>query len=96
VVIAYSPDLPKDQIKRLQGLFAPPYVDSSFSPIKAIVTPRAKNTKPIELASWTRTLNLDKYDENIIKQFYLKNVGNKDAPESISGSKNIPINEAAQ
>lgn len=96
VVIAYRPDLPKDQIKRLQGLFAPPYADSTFHPIKAIIVPRTQNTKAIELASWTRTLNLDKYDENTVKQFYLKNVGNKDAPESFAGPKNTPVNEAAQ
>ncbi len=93
VVIAYSPSLPQDQIQKLQALFAPPYSNPAFKTNKAIVTPRSKNTKPIELASWTRTLSLDTYDEKTIIEYYQTNVGN--TPEPRGGPNNIPINEAA-
>lgn len=96
IVIAYRPDLPSARIKELQGMFAPPYADPGFSPVKAILIPRPENKKLIELASWKRTLSLDKFDKNTIKQFYLTNVGNKDAPESFAGPKNTPINQAVQ
>ncbi|HUP26359.1 MAG TPA: DUF3105 domain-containing protein [Candidatus Limnocylindrales bacterium] len=80
ILVTYRPDLPADQIKKLQELFAAPYSRKDFHPLKVVVIPRSKNTKPIELASWTRTLSLDNYDENALVQFYLTNV-NK-APES--------------
>lgn len=93
VIISYKPDLPVDQVKKLQALFAPPYSDKGFKPTKAIVTPRSLNTKPIQLASWTYTLDLDQYDEAAIKKFYLQHVGK--APEAAAGPTNTPINEAA-
>ncbi len=92
VVITYKPDLPKDQIEKLQALFAPPYSDKSFSPTKAIVTPRAANTKPIEMASWTWTHSLDQYDQATLKNFYLQRVGK--SPEATAGPNNTPINQA--
>lgn len=91
VIITYKPDLPADQVKKLQLLFAPPYSNAKFSPSKAIVTPRSKNTKPIELASWRRTLSLDSYDENTIMQYYLTNIGK--SPEAGAGPSNTPINQ---
>lgn len=93
VVITYKPDLPADQLKKLQALFAPPYSNKDFSPSKAIVTPRSKNTKAIELASWTWTLSLDQYDEATIMKFYLQHVGQ--SPEPAAGPSNTPINQAA-
>lgn len=92
VIITYNPTLPADQIKKLQSLFAPPYSNAKFVPSKAIVTPRTKNQKPIQLASWTRTLNLDSYDENALMKFYLTNVGK--SPEAGAGPNNRPINQA--
>ncbi len=92
VVITYGLDLPDDQVKKLQKLFAPPYSNPNFKPTKAIVTQRSKNTKPIELASWTRTFNLDSYDENTLMQYYLTNVGK--SPEPGAGPSNTPINQA--
>lgn len=92
VVVAYKPGLPTDQLKKLQALFAPPYSDKKFSPSKAIVMPRAKNTKAIELASWKYTLSMDQYDEATIKKFYLQRVGK--SPEPGAGPSNTPINQA--
>lgn len=94
VIITYRPDLPAGQIKKLQALFAPPYSNPKFKPSKAVVTPRSKNTKPIGLAAWGYTLNLDNYDEQKIKDFYLQRVGK--APEPAAGPFNTPINQAAE
>lgn len=94
VVIAYKPDLPKDQIEKLQKLFAPPYSNKDFKPSKAIVTPRTKNTKAIELASWNWTFSLDQYDEATIMKFYLQHVGK--SPEPAAGPTNTPINQSRE
>lgn len=92
VIITYKPDLPKDQIEKIQKMFAPPYSNPKFKPNKAIVTPRSKNTHPIELAAWNYTLNLDQYDETKIKNFYLQHVSK--SPEPTGGPFNTPINQA--
>lgn len=93
VIITYKPDLPAAQLKKLQALFAPPYSNKKFKPSKAIVTPRAKNTKAIELASWNWTHSLDQYDEATIMKFYLQHIGK--SPEPAAGPSNRPINQAA-
>jgi len=93
IVITYNPTLlPTDQLKKLQALFAPPYADANFSPTKAIVTPRTKDTHAIELAAWTYTLNLDSYNQATLEKFYLQHVGQ--SPEPSAGPTNTPINEA--
>lgn len=92
VIITHQPTLPADQLKKLQALFAPPYSNKEFKPIKAIVTPRAKNTFPIQLAGWGYTLDLKQYDEESIMKFYLQRVGK--APEAGAGPTNTPINQA--
>lgn len=94
IIVTYRPDLPKDQLSKLQKLFAPPYSNPNFRPTKGLVTPRAQDTHPIELAAWTWTLNLDHYDEATIMKFYLQHVGN--APEPTAGPTNTPIDQAAQ
>ena len=92
IVIAYSPSLlPADQIKQLQDLFAPPYEDKDFQPRKFILMPREKNTKPIQLAAWRYTLDLNTYDEEKIKTFFSQRAGK--APESMAGPSNTPINQ---
>lgn len=93
VVITYRPDLPADQIKKLQDLFVPPYSDKSFKPNKAIVTPRTKNSKPIQVVGWNYSIDLDQFDEATLKNFYLQRVGK--APEAAAGPSNVPINQAA-
>lgn len=95
VIVTYNPKLlPADQLKTLQDLFAPPYSDPSFKPSKAVVTPRSKNTKPIELASWTYTLSLDSYDQQTLEKFYLQHVSH--SPEPGAGPNNTPINQAKE
>jgi hypothetical protein len=95
VIVTYNPNLlPADQIKKLQTLFAPPYSNPNFKPNRAIVTPRSKNTKPIQLAAWTYTLNLDSYDEAKLMNFYLQRVNR--APEPGAGPTNAPIDQTKQ
>ena len=94
VVVTYNPKLlPADQLKKLQALFAPPYSDKNFTPSKAIVTPRDKDTHAIELASWTYTYNLDSYAQQTLENFYLQHVSH--SPEPTAGPTNTPINQAA-
>ncbi len=95
VVVTYSPDiLSKDDLSKLQSLFAPPYSNKDFSPRKAIVTPRAKNTNAIQLAAWNYTLSLDKYDEEMIIKFFTQHAGK--APEPLGGPDNTLINQASE
>lgn len=92
IVVTYRPDLPVDQLKKIQDLFVPPYSDKNFKPNKALVTPRTKNTKPIQVVAWNYSLDLDTYDEAKLKKFYLQRVGK--APEAAAGPNNVPINQA--
>ena len=93
VIVTYNPNLlSADQVKKLQALFAPPYSDKNFKPNRAVVTPRSKDTKPIELAAWTYTLSLDSFDQAKIEKFYLQRVNH--APEAGGFPHNTPINQA--
>jgi hypothetical protein len=90
VIVTYNPKLlTTDEISKLQKLFTLPYSDNSFTPSKAIVTPRAKDTHAIELAAWTVTLNMDTYNEATLKMFYLQHVSQ--SPEAAAGPTNTPV-----
>lgn len=90
VVITYNPKLLNPpQLKRLQNLFTVPYSSKDFSPTKALITPRIKNKHMIEIAAWTYTLNLDRYDEASLMKFYLQHV-NK-SPEPTAGPNDPPV-----
>lgn len=94
VVITYNPKLlSADQLKKLQALFAPPYSNTKFSPGKAIVTPRSKDTHAIQIASWTWTLNMDSFDEATLIKYYYQHEGK--SPEPAAGPTNTPINQAS-
>lgn len=93
VVITYNPTmLAPDQLKKLQGLLAPPYSNKKFLPTKALVTPRPSNTHAIQIASWTWTLNMDSYDEATLIKYYYQHQGK--SPEAGAGPSNRPINQA--
>lgn len=96
IVIAYKPNLASDLVEKLKKLFATPSLDKNFSAGKFILMPRVANKQPIELASWTRTYDLNSFDETKIEEFYRQNVGNKRAPESRAGPTNKPINQVSQ
>lgn len=70
VIIAYKPDLPKDQVDLLKQIFQSLPASSQFNEVKAVLVPRAANDHAIELAAWTYTYNLDSVDGTKIKQFY--------------------------
>ena len=72
--VAYRPDLPADQVKKLKGLFSSPFSNPRFVPSKAIVAPRPNNPAPISIVSWRWTMNLDSFDEEKLTQFYLQHV----------------------
>ncbi len=90
VIVMYNPQLlTTDEVTKLQKLFTSPYSDKSFSPSKAIVSPRVNGTHAIELAAWTVTYNMDKYNEATFKKFYLQHVGQ--SPEAAAGPSNTPV-----
>lgn len=80
IVVTYRPDLSPDQLALLKNLLTAPFSRQGFSPTKVLLFPRASNTNFIQIASWTRTFNLDSYDENLIVEFYLGNVGKSPEP----------------
>jgi hypothetical protein len=85
VVITYKPDLPQDQIAKLQQIAKTvTAVDSpsSIKGFKVLMFPRAKNNKPIELASWTYTLDLDQVNEQTIKTFYRQHLNKSPEPSA--------------
>lgn len=81
ILVAYKPDLPKDQIDKLRALL---YEKSqpNFIPTKVLMMPRAANEAPISLASWRRTLDLQEFNEETVVQFYLTNVGKSPEPNA--------------
>jgi len=83
IVIAYKPDLAQDQVAKLQQIASNLTATDSPEAIKGfkvLMFPRAKNTKPIELASWTYTLDLDHVDEQLIKTFYRQHLNKSPEP----------------
>lgn len=92
VVITYNPKLlPADQLQKLRDLFMKPSKD--FSPREFIITPRSSNTRAIQVVSWTWTMDLDSYDESMLKKFFKQHAGT--SPEANAGPSNTPINQAA-
>lgn len=80
VVISYRPDLDPETIQKLKSLFTKPYSNKDFSPNKAVVMPREGQEKPIVMASWLHVFELDKYDEQTLKEQYLMNIGKSPEP----------------
>jgi hypothetical protein len=80
VYISYRPDLPKEQIDKIKALFAKPYSNAKFSPIKAVVAPRSENKAPIVMSSWTRSESFQAFDETKMIEYYLANIGKSPEP----------------
>lgn len=80
VYISYRPDLPKDQIAKIKALFSKPYLNAKFSPIKAVVAPRAEDKAPIVMSSWTRSESFQTFDEAKMIEYYLANIGKSPEP----------------
>ncbi len=80
IVVTYRPDLPADQLAKITSLFSKPFSREKFSPTKALVAPRAANESPIILSSWTRSMTFDRYDEEKMVEYYLRNIGKSPEP----------------
>jgi len=80
IYISYRPDLPADQISKINALFFAPFSRDNFQPNKAIVAPRTENQSPIVMSSWNRSLKLQSFDETKMVEYYLQNIGK--APEA--------------
>lgn len=74
VWVAYRPDLPADQVQKLEELFSSPFSNPKFNPSKAIVTLRPNNPSPISIVSWRWSLDLNSYDQDKLTQFYLQHI----------------------
>lgn len=70
IVIAYRPDLPKEDIAKLETIAANLQTFGHAKAYKVLMFAREKNTHPIQLASWLYTLDLESVDEDKIEQFY--------------------------
>jgi hypothetical protein len=80
VYISYKPDLPKDQIDKINALFGTPFSKVGFSPSKVVVAPRATNDAPIILSSWDREQKLNAFDELAMYDYYFRNIGKSPEP----------------
>jgi len=80
IYVSYRPDLPKDQIDKIKALFSKPYSNPKFSPIKAVVAPRAEDKAPIVMSSWTRSESFQSFDEAKMIEYYLANIGKSPEP----------------
>lgn len=83
VIASYRPNTDPATVKKLKGLFTKPYANAKFSPTKAIVMPRAQQTKAIMLTSWDRSLELDTYQQQTLINYYLTNVGHSPEPRGL-------------
>lgn len=80
VYISYRPDLPADQVENIEKLFGEPFSREGFKPIKAVVAPRSANSSPIIMSSWDRNLKLENFDEQVMVDYYLNNIGKSPEP----------------
>lgn len=80
IYISYRPDLPPEQINKIKALFTKPFSRKGFSPNKVIIGPRAANSSPIVMSSWARSLKLDAFDEQVMVDYYLRNVSKSPEP----------------
>lgn len=66
VNVFYKPDLPKEQVSRLEDIVRPYRV-------KVILAPRSANDSLVALTSWTRILKLNEFDEAKVAAFIKTN-----------------------
>jgi hypothetical protein len=70
IVITYRPDLPAEQLEELKQAFGQLPPSPQFNNVKAILTPRSKNERPISLAAWRYTYDMDTVNAEDIIKFY--------------------------
>ncbi len=85
IIIAYKPDLAQDQLEALKQIASTLTANDSKGAVKGfkvLMFPRAKNEKPIQLASWCYTLDLEKVDAQLIQTFYRQHLNKAPEPEA--------------
>jgi hypothetical protein len=80
IYISYRPDLPSDEIKKIDQLFSIPSSRSNFNPAKAVVAPRAADKANIIVSSWNRSETFTSFDENAMYTYYVANIGKSPEP----------------
>jgi hypothetical protein len=80
IYVSYQPSLPEDQINKLKELLSEPFSDPNFQPKKIVLAPRATNKSPIELSSWRRSKTLASYDQTMIEDYIVRNLGKSPEP----------------
>ena len=82
IYITYTDQLPKNDLEQLKNLVAQPFSQKNFTPAKVIVAPRPNNDSVLILSSWNRSLKLDKYDKQVIIDYYNTNVNKSPEPQA--------------
>jgi hypothetical protein len=80
IYVSYRPDLPQEEIDKLEALFFEPFTNTEFRPTKVIMAPRAANDSPIILSSWQRSQRFDAFEEQTMIDYYLGNVNKSPEP----------------
>ncbi|MFZ2126424.1 MAG: DUF3105 domain-containing protein [Candidatus Microsaccharimonas sp.] len=80
IYVSYRPDLPQNEIAKLQALLSEPYSNPEFKPTKIVLAPRTANASPIELSSWQRNEKLQTYDQAKVEEYIKRNLGKSPEP----------------
>lgn len=71
--ISYKPDIDADTKAKIENI-------GRQYPGATIITPRANNPHPIEVASWRRLINMDTFDRDVILDFIKRNKNQSPEP----------------
>lgn len=80
IYISYQPDIPEEEIKKIEQLFSLPSSRGEFNPAKAVVAPRAANKEKIVVSSWNRSEVFQEFDEAAMYEYYVRNIGKSPEP----------------
>lgn len=80
IYVTYSPDIPEEDIQKLEKLFSTPSSRKEFNPAKAVVAPRGSNVDNIVLSSWNRSQTFTSYDEEKMYEYYVANFNKSPEP----------------
>lgn len=80
IYISYRPDIPKEEIAKIEQLFSIPSSRETFNPAKAVVAPRKDNKDSIVLSSWNRRETFTSFNEASMYEYYLRNLNKSSEP----------------
>lgn len=80
VYISYRPDIPADEIKKIEHLFSVPSSKDKFDPAKSVVAPRAANKANIVVSSWNRSETFASFNKDIMYEYYIRNFNKSPEP----------------